>query len=110
MPNIAVAIIVINTRHTAPTQLHMKQLKCLLRYLNGTKPMVITYGRPSQDNAEDSKVLSYSDWAASTMTTKRSQSGEVAMLNGGAISWTSKQREVVALSTTKAEYVVVSHA
>jgi hypothetical protein len=40
----------------------------------------------------------------------QSQSGEVVMLNGGAFSWTSKQQEVVALSTTEAEYVVVSRA
>ena len=32
------------------------------------------------------------------------------MLNGGAVSWTSKQQEVVALSTTEAEYVAVSRA
>jgi hypothetical protein len=43
--------------HTAPTQLHIKQIKRLLRYLNGTRHMGITYGRPSQDNAEDIKVL-----------------------------------------------------
>jgi hypothetical protein len=50
-PNIACAINVINMRQTAPT--HMKQLKRLLRYLNGTRPMCITYGRPSRDNAGD---------------------------------------------------------
>jgi hypothetical protein len=87
----------------------VKQLKRLLRYQNGTKPMGITYGRPSQDNEDDIKVLSDSDWAADT-TTRRSQSGEVVMLNGEAISLTSKQQEVAALSTTEAEYVAVSRA
>jgi hypothetical protein len=71
-PGIAFAVIVINRRQTAPTQLHMKQLKRLLRYLNGTGPMGITCGRPSQDNADDIKVFSDSDWAADT-TTRRSQ-------------------------------------
>ena len=108
-PDIAFAVSVISRRQTAPTQLHMKQLKRLLRYLNGTRPMGITYGRPSQDYANDIKVFSDSDWAADT-TTRRSQSGEVVMLNGGAVSWTSKQQEVVALSTTEAEYVAVSRA
>jgi hypothetical protein len=32
------------------------------------------------------------------------------MLNGGAIRWTSKQQDVVALSTTEAEYVALSRA
>jgi hypothetical protein len=87
----------------------MNQLKRLLRYLNGTRPIGITYGRLSQDNANDIKVFSDSDWAADT-TTRRSQSREIAMLNGGAVSWTSKQQEVVALSTMEAEYVAVSRA
>jgi hypothetical protein len=108
-PDIAFVISVINRCHTAPTQLHMKHLKRLLRYLNGMRPMGITYGRASQDNAEDIKVLSDSDWAGDT-TTRRSQSGEVIMLNGGAVSWTSKQQGVVALSTTEAKYVTVSRA
>jgi hypothetical protein len=59
--DIAFAINVIIRRQTAPTQVHMKQLKRLLRYLNGTRPMGITYGRPSQDNADDIKVFSDSD-------------------------------------------------
>jgi hypothetical protein len=53
--NIAFVISVINKRQTAPTQLHMKQLKPQLRYLNGTRPMCITYGRPSQDNPDDNQ-------------------------------------------------------
>jgi hypothetical protein len=106
-PDIAFAISAINIRHATPTQLHMKQLKRLLCYLDGTRPMGITYGRPSQDNADDIKEFSNSDWAADT-TTRRSHSEEVVMLNGGAVSWTSKQQEVVALSTTEAEYVALS--
>jgi hypothetical protein len=85
---IAFAISVISKRLTAPTQFHMKRLKRLLRYLNGTRPMGITYGRPSRHNADDVKVFSDSDRAADT-TTGRSQSWEMVMLNGGAVSWTS---------------------
>jgi hypothetical protein len=59
--DIAFAIGVVSRRQTTPTQLHMKQLKRLLRYLNGTRPMGITYGRPSHDNAEDIIVFSNSD-------------------------------------------------
>jgi hypothetical protein len=78
----------------------MKQLKRMLRYPNGTRPMGITYGSPSKDNTNDIMVFSDSNWAADT-TTMRLQYGEVVMLNGIAVSSTSKQQEVVALSTTK---------
>jgi hypothetical protein len=100
-PDIALAVGVNSIRQISPTRFHLKQLKRLLRYLNGTRPMDITYGRPSQDNAEDIKVFSHSDWAADT-TTMRSQCGEVVMLNGRAVSLISKQQEMIALSTTKA--------
>jgi hypothetical protein len=72
-PDIAFAIIVINMRQTVPTQLHLKQLKRILRYLNGTRSMGITYGRASQDNAYDIKVVSDSYWATDT-TTRRCKS------------------------------------
>ena len=32
------------------------------------------------------------------------------MLNGGAISWSSKKQSVVALSSTEAEYIGITHA
>jgi hypothetical protein len=48
----------------------MKQLKRLLHYLNGTRPMGITYARRSQDNEDDIKMFSDSDWAVDA-TTKR---------------------------------------
>jgi hypothetical protein len=48
IPGIAFAITVISMRHAAPTQLHLKQFKRPLRYLNGTRSMGIIYGQPSQ--------------------------------------------------------------
>eukprot|EP00253_Pinus_taeda_P033676 PITA_33676 len=41
---------------------------------------------------------------------RRSTSGYVFNLFGGAFSWTSKKQSVVALSTTEAEYVATTHA
>jgi hypothetical protein len=96
-------------REIIPTHLHMKQLKRLLRYLNGTIPMGITYGIASRENAYDIKVLSNLDYAVEK-TAIRLQSRKVVMLYGGAVSWTSEHQEVVALSTREAENVAVSRA
>jgi hypothetical protein len=60
--DIPFAINMISKRQTAPTQLHMKQLKRLVRYLNGTRSISIIYGMPSQDNADNIKVFSYCDY------------------------------------------------
>jgi hypothetical protein len=45
---------------------------------------------------------------ASTKINRLGHDREVVMLYGGAASWTSKMQEVVALFTTKAEYVAVN--
>lgn len=37
-------------------------------------------------------------------------SGYVFMLNGGAISWSSKRQDTISLSTTEAEYIALTHA
>eukprot|EP00253_Pinus_taeda_P009884 PITA_09884 len=49
------------------------------------------------------------DWARD-LDQKRSTSGYVFHLFGGAVSWMSKKQSVVALSTTEAEYVAATHA
>ena len=50
-----------------------------------------------------------SDWAGD-LDRKRSTSGYVFILFGGAVSWMSKRQPTVALCTTEAEYMAVTHA
>ena len=49
------------------------------------------------------------DWA-SDINSRRSTSGYVFTVFGGAISWMSKRQPVVALSTTEAKYMATTHA
>ena len=48
-------------------------------------------------------------WAGD-LDQRRSTSGYVFNLFGGAVSWMSKKQFVVALSTTEAEYMTTTHA
>ena len=41
---------------------------------------------------------------------RRSTSGYVYILNGGAISWASRKQPLVALSSTEAEYMALTQA
>jgi hypothetical protein len=49
------------------------------------------------------------DWAGD-LDQRRSTSGYVFNLFGGAVSWMSKRQSVVALSTTEVEYMAATHA
>ena len=49
------------------------------------------------------------DWAGD-LYQRRSTSGYVFNLFGGAVGWMSKKQSVVALSTTEAEYMASTHA
>ena len=49
------------------------------------------------------------DWVGD-LDQRRSTSGYVFNLFGGAISWMSKRQAIVALSTTKSKYMVATHA
>lgn len=84
---------------------HWNAAKRVLRYLKGTKDQGIFYKR------ERSDIIGYvdADWAASACD-RRSFSGFVFLLGGGAITWDSKKQRTVALSTTEAEYMAMAEA
>ena len=84
---------------------HWEAMKGILRYLSGTKDMCICFGK------SNSGVLVYtnSDYARNS-DNKRSTTGYIFTLYGGAISWMSHLQKCVALSTTKAKYVATIEA
>jgi len=56
----------------------------------------------------DIRGLIDADWARD-MDQRRSTSGYVFNLFGGAVSWMSKKQSTVALSTTEVEYMAATH-
>eukprot|EP00253_Pinus_taeda_P007307 PITA_07307 len=81
-----------------------------LMYLRGTSDYGLCYqGRPGLDRVLDIHGFVDADWAGD-LDQRRSTSGYVFNLFGGAVSWMSKKQFVVALSTTKAEDMAATHA
>jgi hypothetical protein len=81
-----------------PHDIHWKEAKRILRYLQGTLHYGVFYS--SKDSIS---LLGYtdSDWAGDT-TDKRSTVGYVFQLGSGPISWSSKKLRTLSLSSCEA--------
>jgi hypothetical protein len=91
-----------------PGPAHWKSLQHLLAYLKGTLDYKITYRRGAGSGIRPLGFVD-ADYAAD-LDTRRSTSGEVFMMSGGPVSWSSKKQATVALSTTEAEYVAMTRS
>ena len=81
-----------------PHDLHWKESKRILQYIQGTR----TYGIHYAANSE-LELVGYtdSDWAGDSVDWK-STYGYVFMFGGGPIFWSSKKQAAIALSSAKA--------
>jgi ATP-binding cassette subfamily B (MDR/TAP) protein 1 len=88
-----------------PGRKHWNTIKRILRYIKGTSDAVLYYG------GLEFTVKGYvdSDFAGD-LEKRKSITGYVFIIAGGAVSWVSKLHTVVALSTTEAEYMEATQA
>jgi len=106
-PNIAHAVGVLSRFMSKLGKEHWTTSKRVFRYLNGTSDYGLCYqGIPRLDIVLDIHGFVDAEWAGD-MDQRKSTSGYVFNLFGGAVSWMSN---VVALSTTKAKYMAATHA
>ena len=88
-----------------PGRVHWEAAKRVIRYLKTTKDLKLTYGGGGKQGFEG-----YSDADGATQDHRRAVSGFAVLVDGGAVSWSSKKQELVTLSTMEAEYVGATHA
>lgn len=105
-PDISFAVNMLSRYNKEPKTGHWIAVKRVLRYLQGTKDLMLVYTKDG-----DGTVTGYcdADWA-SDMHDRKSCTGNVFMLQNGAISWCSRKQATVALSTAEAEYMSMSSA
>jgi hypothetical protein len=103
-PDIAFATSTVAQFNENPGWAHWEAVKRIYKYLLGTKKLELTYG------GEQRGLVGYVDADGASQEHRRAITGYVFMIDGGAISWSSKKQELVTLSTTEAEYVAQTHA
>jgi hypothetical protein len=105
-PDISVACRELGKHLSNPGAVHEIAARRVLRYLRGTADLALIYSCSSEDVL---RLISFadSDWA-SDPESRKSITGNLVMLSGGAISWRSKRQTGVATSSTAAEYVAAS--
>ena len=105
-PDITYAVSTLARFSSNPTKQHWVALKRVMRYLKGTVNYGINY---SKKGSKDCICYSDADWAGD-IDDRKSTSGYLFQISGGAVTWSSKKQSCVALSTAEAEYIALSSA
>ncbi|KAE8224207.1 hypothetical protein CF319_g2861 [Tilletia indica] len=105
-PDLAFLVSALGKFNADPTVAHLEAAKRALRYLRGSSATRLVFG--GNGSVE---VVGFvdSDWAADK-DDRRSTSGFVFTMNGGAVSWGARKQGAVALSTAEAEYIAAGVA
>uniref|UniRef100_A0A0A1X768 Retrovirus-related Pol polyprotein from transposon TNT 1-94 n=1 Tax=Zeugodacus cucurbitae TaxID=28588 RepID=A0A0A1X768_ZEUCU len=104
-PDIMHAVSLLAQRNQDPHSEHEAGAKHVLRYLSKTVDLKLHYCK----NGKPVKGYADADWANNN-TDRKSYTGYSFFLAGSAFSWQSKKQDVVALSSTEAEYIALSTA
>lgn len=103
-PDISYATSDVSRFNSMHSEVHWTAVKRILRYLRGTIGYKLRF---SKQASEPTRAYCDADWA-SDIDDRKSRSGIVVILAGGAISWESKKQSVVAMSSAEAEYISLS--
>lgn len=103
-PDLMFVVSLISRFMANPTEVHLQAAKRALRYLKGTVDFGICY---KKNGNKELIAFTDSDYAGD-LEDRKSTSGYVFMLSGGAVSWSSKKQPIVTLSTTEAEFVAAA--
>ena len=105
-PDIMYSVNVLSRFMHKPTRLHLGAAKRVLRYVAGTIDFGLWYSKSTNGTMYG---YSDSDWGG-CVDNRKSTSGQVFYLGSTAVSWSSKKQDVVALSSSEAEYIAVASA
>ncbi|KAA0058181.1 gag/pol protein [Cucumis melo var. makuwa] len=104
-PDICYAVGIVSRYQSNPGLAHWTVVKTILKYLRRTRDYMLVYGY------KDLILTRYTDSDFQTdRDSRKSTSGSVFTLNGGAVVWRSIKQGCIADSTMEAEYVAACEA
>ncbi|XP_059663617.1 secreted RxLR effector protein 161-like [Cornus florida] len=104
-PDICYLVRIVSRYQSNPGLDHWSAVKNILKYLRRTKSLMLVY------ESDDLVRIGYTDSDfQSDLDARRSTSGYVFKLNGGAVSWKNVKHSSTADSTMEAEYIAASEA
>ena len=103
-PDIAFPIGILSQYVDNPGRIHWEGVKHVFRYLAGTRDWVLIYGTKVKG------LEGFTDADGATQEHRHAITGYAFLIDGGAVSWSSKKQEIVTLSTAESEYVAATHA
>ena len=103
-PEIAFAVGILSQFIQNPGSVHWEALKRINIYLKTTKDLWLMFGGKSKTIVEG---YCDADWASQKH--RHSISGYSFHFGSGAIYWSLKKQHIIALSSTKAEYIAQTH-
>jgi Reverse transcriptase (RNA-dependent DNA polymerase) len=102
-PDIAFAVATMVCFALNPGPVHWEAIKRIFRYLAGTCDLWLLYGESKHT------LEGYANADGSMAEDRHTITGYAFLVDGGAVSWSSKWQEIISLSTTESEYVVATH-
>jgi hypothetical protein len=102
-PDISFAMSMVAHFSLNPGPAHWEAVKQIFRYLSSTRDLWLTYGEKSQG------LIGYTNVNGSMGKDRKAILGIAFLIDGGAVSWSSKKQKIVSLSTTESKYVAVMH-
>nr|GEY96113.1 uncharacterized mitochondrial protein AtMg00810-like [Tanacetum cinerariifolium] len=103
-PDLQFAICMYAWYQARPTEKHVHAVKRIFRYLRGTVHRSLWY---LKDSSVALTAFVDADHTG-CQDTRRSTSGSMQFLGERLISWSSKRKKSVAISSTEAEYIALS--
>lgn len=106
-PDISYATNLMAQFNASPSQKHWNGVKHIFRYLKGTIDKGLLYAK-SRHFEKDFTLSAYSDADNGKGYDRKSISGSVIVISGGAVKWTAEKQKLITVSTAESEYVAAN--